>query len=66
MKIPEKQVIVTLEDMSLGLICFHHAMAVLGNRSQVGVLRGYCEATLEANPGIAGYGALLSRGVKVL
>ncbi|WP_246798880.1 tail protein X [Bartonella tribocorum] len=40
-------------------------MAVLGDRSQVGAIRGYCEATLQANPGIARYGALLPRGLKV-
>ncbi|WP_208436779.1 tail protein X, partial [Bartonella tribocorum] len=38
----------------------------LGDRSQVGAIKGYCEATLQANPGIAGYGALLPRGLKVI
>ncbi|CDO48836.1 tail protein X [Bartonella tribocorum] len=66
MKIPEKHLVVELEDMSLDLICFQHAMAVLGDRSQVGAIKGYCEATLQANPGIAGYGALLPRGLKVI
>ncbi|WP_375705234.1 tail protein X [Bartonella sp. AA86SXKL] len=66
MKIPEKHLVVELEDMSLDLICFQHAMAVLGDRSQVGAIRGYCEATLQANPGIARYGALLPRGLKVI
>lgn len=59
MKIPEKHVVVELEDMSLDLLCFHHAMAVLGDRTRAGLLSGYLEATLEANPGIAGYGILL-------
>ncbi|GAA5099720.1 tail protein X [Bartonella acomydis] len=66
MKIPEKRVVVELEDMSLDLLCFQHAMAVLGDRSQVGALNGYLEATLQANPEIARYGALLPRGLKVL
>ncbi|EJF87192.1 tail protein X [Bartonella rattimassiliensis] len=66
MKIPEKHLVVTLEDMSLDLLCFQHAMAVLGAKSQVGFLKGYLEATLETNPGIAGYGALLPRGLKVI
>ncbi|WP_375663827.1 phage tail protein, partial [Bartonella sp. CL63NXGY] len=56
MKIPKKRVIVELEDMSLDLLCFHYAMAVLGDRIQVGALNGYLEATLEANPEIAKYG----------
>lgn len=66
MKIPEKHLVVALEDMSLDLICFQHAMAVLGDRSQVGFLKGYLEATLEANRGVARYGALLPRGLKVI
>ncbi|WP_375682863.1 tail protein X [Bartonella sp. AP282QHHD] len=66
MKIPEKHVIVELEDMSLDLLCFHHVMAVLGDRSQVGGLNGYLEATLEANPEIAKYGVFLPRGLKVI
>ncbi|WP_212113086.1 tail protein X [Bartonella queenslandensis] len=66
MKIPEKHLVVELEDMSLDLICFQHAMAVLGDRSQVGALKGYCEATLQANLGIARCGALLPRGLKVI
>ncbi|WP_273783605.1 tail protein X [Bartonella sp. AU15XJBT] len=66
MKIPEKHLVVELEDMSLDLICFQHAMAVLGDRFQVGAIKGYCEATLQVNPGIAGYGALLPRGLKVI
>ncbi|WP_375635145.1 MULTISPECIES: tail protein X [unclassified Bartonella] len=66
MKIPEKHVVVELEDMSLDLLCFHHIMAVLGDRSQVGGLNGYLEATLEANPEIAKYGVFLPRGLKVI
>ncbi|MET3589784.1 phage tail protein X [Bartonella silvatica] len=66
MKIPQKQVVVELEDMSLDLICFEHAMSVLGDRFQVGLLRGYLEATLEANPDVAKYGALLPLGLNVL
>ncbi|WP_375680486.1 MULTISPECIES: tail protein X [unclassified Bartonella] len=66
MKIPKKRVIVELEDMSLDLLCFHHVMAVLGDRSQVGGLNGYLEATLEANPEIAKYGVFLPRGLKVI
>ncbi|WP_317993192.1 tail protein X [Bartonella gliris] len=66
MKIPEKHVVVELEDMSLDLLCFHHAMAVLGDRTRAGLLSGYLEATLEANPGIAGYGILLPLGLTVV
>ncbi|WP_273791366.1 MULTISPECIES: tail protein X [unclassified Bartonella] len=66
MKIPKKRVIVELEDMSLDLLCFHHVMAVLGDRRQAGLLKGYLEATLEANPEIAKYGVFLPRGLKVI
>ncbi|WP_375620487.1 tail protein X [Bartonella sp. TS25HLJMH] len=66
MKIPEKHVVVELEDMSLDLLCFHHAMAVFRDRIQVGALNGYLEATLEANPEIAKYGVLLPRGLTVI
>ncbi|WP_375696391.1 tail protein X [Bartonella sp. AP331QHHD] len=66
MKIPEKHVVVELEDMILDLICFHHVMAVFRDRIQVGALNGYLEATLEANPEIAKYGVFLSRGLKVI
>uniref|UniRef100_UPI0035D077B0 tail protein X n=1 Tax=Bartonella sp. CR127HXZ TaxID=1460985 RepID=UPI0035D077B0 len=65
-KIPEKHVVVELEDMSLDLICFHHAMAVFRDRIQVGALNGYLEATLEANPEVAKYGVLLPRGLTVI
>ncbi|WP_375639592.1 MULTISPECIES: tail protein X [unclassified Bartonella] len=65
MKIPEKHVVVELEDMSLDFLCFHHAMAVFRDRIQVGALNGYLEATLEANPGIARYGVFLPRGLTV-
>ncbi|WP_142416965.1 tail protein X [Bartonella massiliensis] len=65
MKIPAKQFVIELEDMSLDLICYHHALSVLGDRRQAGLLKGYLEATLEANPEIAGYGAFLPRGLKV-
>ncbi|WP_375654576.1 MULTISPECIES: tail protein X [unclassified Bartonella] len=66
MKIPKKRVIVELEDMSLDLLCFHHAMAVFRDRRQAGLLKGYLEATLEANPEIAKYGVFLPRGLKVI
>ncbi|WP_273788698.1 tail protein X [Bartonella grahamii] len=66
MKIPEKHVVVELEDMSLDLICFHHAMAVFRDRIQVGALNGYLEATLEANPEVAKYGVFLPRGLTVI
>ncbi|MCZ2159049.1 tail protein X [Bartonella sp. 220] len=65
MELPEKHIVVELEDMSLDLICYQHAMAVLKDRAQVGALKGYLEATLRANPEIAKYGVLLPRGLKV-
>ncbi|WP_413154744.1 tail protein X [Bartonella sp. cb54] len=66
MKIPEKHLLVELEDMSLDLICYEHAVSVLGDRAQVGALEGYLEATLSANLGIAQYGHFLPRGLRVL
>ncbi|KEG17034.1 tail protein X [Bartonella bacilliformis] len=66
MKIPEKHIVVELEDLSLDLICYQHVMAILGDRAEIGAVNGYLEATLEANPDIAKYGALLPRGLSVL
>ncbi|WP_413154450.1 tail protein X [Bartonella sp. cb54] len=66
MKIPEKHLLVELEDMSLDLICYEHAASVLGDRAQVGALEGYLEAALSANLGIAQYGHFLPRGLRVL
>ncbi|WP_375684806.1 tail protein X [Bartonella sp. AP1QHHD] len=66
MKILEKHLVVELEDMSLDLLCFHHAMAVFRDRRKAGLLKGYLEATLEANPEIAKYGVFLPRGLTVI
>ncbi|WP_455475441.1 tail protein X [Bartonella sp. B12(2025)] len=66
MKIPEKRLFVELEDMSLDLLCYEHAVSVLGDRTQVRALEGYLEATLSANLGLAQYGYFLPRGLSVV
>jgi len=63
--IPAASVTVELEDVSLDLVCFDHAFAVLRDRRAAGRLRGYIEATLDANPGLAGLGVILPRGTVV-
>ena len=63
--VPAAIVTVELEDVSVDLVCFDHAYAVLRDRRAAGRLRGYIEATLDANPGLAGLGAILPRGTVV-
>ena len=63
--IPSATATVELEDMTVDLICFDHAVAVLRDRRAAGRLRGYVEATLDANPGLAGLGVILPRGTVV-
>jgi phage tail protein X len=63
--IPAARRTVDLEDLSIDLVCFHHALASLGNRRAAGKLQGYVEATLEANPGLAGYGLLIPLGTVI-
>ncbi len=63
--LPAATVEVKVEDMTVGLLCFDYAYALLGDRKRAGKLRGYVEATIEANPGITRLGLLLPLGLKV-
>lgn len=63
--LPASMVTVTTEDMTLDLVCFEYARATLGDARQAGNLRGYVEATYEANPGLADAGILLPLGASI-
>lgn len=64
--LPETTVTVTLDDMSVDLVCFEHAMLALGDRRAAGrLLWAYVAATLEANPGLAGLGDMLPIGTVI-
>ena len=63
--LPPAKVEVTKEDMTIGLVCFDYAYALLGDRKRAGKLRGYVEATIEANPGLTRHGFLLPLGTIV-
>lgn len=60
--IPAQQIKVELEDASIDLVCFEYAHGILNDRTRAGKITGYVEATLAANPGLAGLGAILPRG----
>lgn len=63
--IPAGEFTVYSEDMSLDLVCFEYALRWLKDRKTAGTLKGYLEATYEANPGLAAHGLLLPCGIKV-
>lgn len=63
--IPAGRFIVDLEDLTLDLVCYDYAMRWLGDRTQTAKLRGYLEATYEANPGVARLDIVLPRGTVV-
>lgn len=65
MIIPATQHTVKLEDVSVDLLCYQYAFSVLRDRHTAGKLKGYVEATLEANPGLASHGALIALGTVV-
>lgn len=60
--LPATSITVDQEDMTLDLVCFDHAYAVLRDRRRAGRLRGYVEATLEANQDLARMGLVLPLG----
>jgi len=64
--IPAAVATVRVEDATLDLVAFGHAAASLRDRRAAGRLRGYVEAVLEANPGLAGKGAILPLGARVV
>lgn len=63
--LPAARLIVELEDVTLDLLCFEHALSVLRDRRRAGKLPGYFEAVYQANPGLADAGTILPRGTVV-
>jgi phage tail protein X len=63
--IPAAIATVRAEDATLDLVCFEHALSALGDRRMAGKIKGYVEATFEANPGLADLGLILPRGTVV-
>lgn len=57
--LPAARVRVEAEDMTVGLVCFDYAERVLRDRKRAGKLKGYVEAVLTANPGLAAKGLIL-------
>lgn len=64
-RLPAATVTVEAEDMTVGLVCFDYAYAVLRDRKVAGKLNGYVEATLIANPGLAEKGLILPFGTQI-
>jgi phage tail protein X len=63
--LPAATVTVEAEDMTVGLVCFDYACALLRDRKQAGKLTGYVEATLTANVGLAAKGLILPYGTVI-
>lgn len=63
--IPAATVTVELEDMPLDLVCYEYLFRVLRDRREAGRLRGYVEATLSANHGLADKGLILPLGTVI-
>lgn len=63
--LPASRVRVEAEDMTVGLVCFDYANGLLRDRKRAGKLRGYVEATLDANPGLAALGLILPYGTVI-
>lgn len=63
--LPASRVRVEAEDMTVGLVCFDYANGLLRDRKRAGKLRGYVEATLDANPGLAALGLILPYGIVI-
>lgn len=51
--IPAAKLRVTVEDVTLDLVCYQHLLAILQDRLAAGRVDGYVEATLAANPNLA-------------
>ncbi len=64
--IPGAVVTVNVEDATVDLVCFEYAFGVLRDRRKAGTVRGYVEATLAANPGLAALGLILPLGTKII
>lgn len=57
---------VTVEDATIDLLCYQHLMSALRDRKAAGAIKGFVEATLAANPGLASAGILLPLGSRVV
>ncbi|KAA6405679.1 phage tail protein [Candidatus Tokpelaia sp.] len=66
MILPAAQIRVASDDVSVDLLAFRHALAVLGDRQQAGQIKGFTEAILEANRGLADHGLFIKRGTLVI
>lgn len=64
--IPAAQVRITVEDASIDLLCYQHLMGTLRDRQAAGAVKGYAEATLEANPPLSSAGMILPLGAVVI
>lgn len=60
--IPAAQVRIVVEDASIDLLCYQHLMGTLRDRQSAGAVKGYAEATLEANPSLSSAGMILPFG----
>lgn len=63
--IPAARVKVTVEDATLDLVCFKHLVSCLRDRHAAGRVRGYVEAVVLANPGLAGLELILPFGIEI-
>lgn len=64
--IPAAKVRVTVEDATIDLVCYRHLMAMLHDRKAAGAVKGFVEATLLHNPGVASAGVVLPFGAVVV
>ena len=60
--IPAVTMKVIHEDVTVDQLCFEQALAALGTRRKAGKVRGYVEATLAHNQGLAALGPYLPLG----
>ncbi|HOV04218.1 MAG TPA: tail protein X [Hyphomicrobiales bacterium] len=63
--IPGATLRIEREDVSLDQLVFEYAWTVLGDLKRAGRLKGFVEATLAANPGLASRGPILPLGLVV-
>lgn len=63
--IPAATIRATREDTSLEQLCFEYAHQVLGDPRKAARLKGYVEAAIEANPGIAAAGLVLPLATEI-
>lgn len=64
-RIPATTIKIIKDGVTVEQVCFEHAFDMLGNHKRAGRLKGYYEATLKANPGIARLGLILPIGTRL-